>query len=118
MAEDPSAESATRAADPCSPKPWMGCQEWLGALRLRLRGNEVMIPERLITATDLVEAVLELQKLIAAEGDSERAQALHMQIASAVFEADTETLQGVIGVIDKMVEDQTIGPSPIPFEEG
>src|SRR5258708_12672604 len=103
MAEDPSAESATRAADPCSPKPWMGCQEWLGALRLRLRGNEVMIPERLITATDLVEAVLELQKLIAAEGDSERAQALHMQIASPLFKPNTETLHRHICVTHQMV---------------
>lgn len=71
-----------------------------------------MIPERLITAADLVEAVIELQQIIATEGDSERAQALHTKIATAVFEADAETLQRIVGMIDQMIDNQIVGPNP------
>lgn len=71
-----------------------------------------MIPERITTAADLVEAIMELQKIIQTEGDNDRAKALHEKITIAVFETESTTLEGVLGMVDQMIDAQIIGPNP------
>jgi hypothetical protein len=65
-----------------------------------------VIPERLITATEIVEAVLELQHMIATEGETDASRALHQRIALLVFEAEPTTLEGVVEVLNKIVSTQ------------
>lgn len=71
-----------------------------------------MIPKRITTAADLIEMVIELQRIIAAEGDSDRAKALHEKITTAVFEAEATTLEGVTEMLDTIIDAEIIGPNP------
>lgn len=60
---------------------------------------------RLQETADIVEASIELQRLIATNQNPERVKELSQKIAEMVFDADLTTLTGAMECLGKIVKD-------------